>query len=265
MESNISIVIVTWNNEKDISECLESVFNQSYNNFQVILVDNNSTDNTVSIVSEKFPKVTVLKQDSNKYLAPANNIGIRYAIGNFNSEYVLVLNPDTKVESNLLEVLHKTISKDERIGAVGPKVNFYKNQNDGLINSVGLIFDGFNKAYDIGYMEEDKGQFDQEREVFGVTGTCILYRVKMLKEIGLYWERIKLYLDEIELFIRAQKKGWKVLYTPKTTVWHKYMQSVDKNKLYKIERDKRKVWLWIALRHYPLKRKLAMLKKYLFN
>src|SRR5690606_19480049 len=144
MESNISIVIVTWNNEKDISECLESVFNQSYNNFQVILVDNNSTDNTVSIVSDKFPKVTVLKQDSNKYLALANNIVIRYTIGNFNSEYVLVINKDIKVESNLLEILHKTIYIDERIRTVDPKVNFYKNQNDSIINSVGLIFDGYN-------------------------------------------------------------------------------------------------------------------------
>src|SRR5690606_11121774 len=117
MESNISIVIVTWNNEKDIAECLESIFNQTYNNYQVILVDNNSTDNTVPIVSKQFPKVTVLKQKFNKYLAPANNIGIRYAIDNFNSEYVLVLNPDTKVEPNLLEVLYETISRDERIGA----------------------------------------------------------------------------------------------------------------------------------------------------
>src|SRR5690606_8726875 len=115
--------------------------------------------NTVPIVSKQFPKVTVLKQKFNKYLAPANNIGIRYAIGNFNSEYVLVLNPDTKVEPNLLEVLYEAISRDERIGAVGPKIKFYKNQNQGLINSAGLFFDGFNQAYDIGYMEEDKGQF----------------------------------------------------------------------------------------------------------
>ena len=210
MESNISIVIVTWNNEKDISECLESVFNQSYNNFQVILVDNNSTDNTVSIVSEKFPKVTVLKQDSNKYLAPANNIGIRYAIGNFNSEYVLVLNPDTKVESNLLEVLHKTISKDERIGAVGPKVNFYKNQNDGLINSVGLIFDGFNKAYDIGYMEEDKGQYNSREEIFWASGAAFFIRRTLWNEMAGFDADFFAHMEEIDLCWRLKNAAYKI-------------------------------------------------------
>jgi GT2 family glycosyltransferase len=263
MEINISVVIVTWNSEKDIEECLLSLRSQSYKDFNVILVDNASSDKTLEIVENNFPDVIVLAQDKNLFLTRANNLGISYAIQNYNPEFVMVLNPDTKLDSNLLETLLSSM-KDENIGAVGPKVKFYKNKNEGLINSAGLNFDGFSQAYDIGFEEEDSAQYDSPKEVFGVTGACILYRVKMLNEIGLYWPRIKLYLDEVELFIRAHNAGWKVLYNPKTTLWHKYMASTDQLKVEKIGKVKKDAWLWIALRHYPLKNKFAMVKNYLF-
>jgi GT2 family glycosyltransferase len=262
---HIGVVIVTWNNEKDIVECLESILNQTYKNFNVLVVDNYSTDNTKKLISEKFPTVTVLPQNENKYLPKSNNIGINYFIKNYESEYILVLNPDTKSENNLLEELSQQMSINEKIGAVGPKVKFYKSKNEGLINSAGMFYDGYIQAYDIGFMETDEGQFDEVKEVFGVTGACILYRVKMLNEIGLYWEKIKLHLDEVELFIRARKHGWKVIYTPKTTLWHSYMQSTDQNKLYRIDQAKRKVWFWIAMRHFSLKSKLAIIRQYLLR
>lgn len=261
----IPIIIVTWNNEKDIEECLDSVFKIDYSNFKVIVIDNKSADKTVSLIKEKFPKVILFEEQKNIFLTGANNKGIKYSFENLNSDYVMVLNPDTKVEPNLLSELYAEISSDEKIGAVGPKIKFYKNKNEGLINSAGLLFDGFNQAYDNGFMQKDGPEFNIPMVVFGVTGTCILYKRKMLEEIGLYWEKIKLHQDEVELFIRARKKNWQIKYVPTTTVWHKYMQSTDQNKLYKIDAAKKKVWLWIALRHYPLKSKLAMLKNYILN
>jgi GT2 family glycosyltransferase len=114
-------------------------------------------------------------------------------------------------------------------------------------------------------MEADHGQYDRDEEVFGVTGTCILFRTKMLGEVGLFWQPLKMYLDEVELFIRARKSGWKVLYTGETEVGHKYMQSTAQNKLLQVEKQTKRNWLLIALRHYPWKSKLAMVRNYLFN
>ncbi|MEO6729260.1 MAG: glycosyltransferase family 2 protein [Candidatus Dojkabacteria bacterium] len=256
----VSVVIVTWNNERDIEECLDSLKNQTFKDFNVVVVDNNSKDGTKKIVREKYSDFAhLLELPKNIYLTGGNNHGIQFAIANFNPEFILVLNPDTKCDENLIQELLKPMF-NSIVGAVGPKVRFYKNKNDGLINSAGILYDGFRQAYDVGFLEKDEGQFDEQKEVFGVTGACILYRTKMLQDIGYYWEKIKLYLDEVEMFIRAQKKGWKVVYQPTTVLHHKYMQSTDKLKTKRIEKVKRDAWLWISLRHYSLRSKIAMAK-----
>ena len=207
----VAIIIVTWNNEKDIEICLTSILNQTYKPLEIVVVDNNSSDQTTAIVETKFPQVTLLREKKNLYLTGGNNIGIRYALQEFRPEYIMVLNPDTKSDPKLVENLVKALEDNEHLGAAGPKVKFWNNQNEGLINSAGLVFDGFMQAYDIGFMQKDDGSFDSPADVFGVTGACIMYKTKMLKEIGLYWDRIKMYLDEVEMFIRVHKKGWKVM------------------------------------------------------
>lgn len=260
--SKVSVVIVTWNNENDIAECLDSLKEQSFKDFNVVVVDNNSKDSTAKIVKENYSDfVHLLELPENKYLTGGNNAGIEFSIKNYSPEFVMVLNPDTKSDTNLIEELLKPMS-DSKVGAVGPKVKFYKDKNDGLINSAGLLYDGFTQAYDIGFLEKDEGQFNETKEVFGVTGACILYRASMLNQIGFYWTKIKLYLDEVEMFIRVKKNGWKVIYQPTATLHHKYMQSTDKFKVTRIERIKKDAWLWIALRHYSLKSKLAVIKYY---
>ncbi len=261
--NKLSVVIVTWNNAKDIKACLDSLADQSYKDFNTIVVDNNSSDGTVEIIEKDFSDIKLIKLSKNIFLTGGNNKGIEFAIENYNPEFVMVLNPDTKLEKETIAKLLETILADSKIGAVGPKVKFFNNENEGKVNSAGLIYDGFMQAYDRGFMEEDKKQFDSKEQVFGVSGVCIIYRVAMLKEIGVYWGKIKLYLDEVELFIRARKKSWKVMFDGSATIYHSYMQSSSENKNLNVEKQKKKAWLWIALRHYSLKSKLAMVIKYL--
>lgn len=265
MSSNpfVSIVIVTWNSEKDIQDCLKSLKDQSYKNFNIIIVDNASTDNTIQVAKKTFPEAEILTQSENLFLTGANNLGITHAVTKYNSEYVMVLNPDTYTHPDLISELLKPFESNGKIGATGPKVMFWKNENEGLINSAGLTYDGFMQAYDIGFKEEDKGQYDQQKEVFGVTGACIMYKVAMLEEVGLYDNNIKMYLDEVELFIRAHKKDWKVVYIPTAVIGHNYMQSTNKNKQFNRQKQMAKAWLIIALKHYPIKSKLAMVKNYI--
>lgn len=264
MESKkyVSVIIVTWNNEGDIFDCLQGVLAQDYKNYKVLVVDNNSSDSTVEVVKKNFPSVEVAQMPKNLYLVRANNWGIRHMREKYGSEFSLVLNPDTTVPENLISTLVESINSEPKVGAVGPKVKFLLGQDAGKINSAGLIYDGKFQAYDRGFREVDSGKYDKVEEVFGVTGACILFRNQMLDEIGLYWERIKMHLDEVELFIRANNHGWKVLYDGRISIGHKWMVSTNKNKAYKMELSKKKVWFYIALRHYPILSKLAALKQY---
>lgn len=259
----ISVVIVTWNNREDIKICLESLKSQTFKEFNVILVDNNSADDTVATAVETFPEIHVIKQKQNYMLTKSNNDGIKYAVKNFGPKYILVLNPDTKCEKNLIKDLKNFLDKNKKSGAVGPKIKFFNNANAGLINSAGIIYDDFKQAYDRGFMEVDKGQYDVAEKVPAVTGACVMYRVSALVQCGLYWERLKMYLDEVELAIRLRKHGWEIWYTPSALVWHSYMTSTSKNKKFDKDKQKNYAWLLIAMRHYPILRKAAMLKQYL--
>jgi GT2 family glycosyltransferase len=260
---NTSVVIVTWNNKEDIYECINSIKNQTLQHINIIVVDNNSSDNTLDIIRRNFEDVIIIALDQNKFLTKSNNIGINYVINHFKSDYVLVLNPDTRLESNVIKNLVSKLEENPKLGAVGPMLKFWKSEKEGLINSAGLIYDGFMQAYDRGFMEKDEKQYTKDEIVFGVCGACILYRVKALRMVGLYWDPIKMYLDEIELFIRLKKAGWLVLFSPSSIVWHAHMRSTMKNSEFKINKQRSKAWLLIALRHYTLKSKLAMIFKYL--
>lgn len=265
VETKLGIVIVTWNNEKDIKLCIDSIYRQSFKDLKIVLVDNASSDNTVQIVEQNFPDVEILKQQENLFLTGANNLGIQYLLENYGPEFVMVLNPDTYLGEDLIETLLGRIYQDPQIGAIGPKVMFWNNENEGKINSAGLVYDGFMQAYDRGFLEEDNGQYNAEEFVPAVTGACIIYRSEIFQKVGLYDTRIKLYLDELELAIRIRKAGYKILYYPKAVLGHSYMASTSNKNSIDKEKQKKFAWLIIALKHFPFKSKFAAFRKYLIS
>ena len=100
----VSVVIVTWNNEKDIEECLDSLKTQSFKDFNVVVVDNHSKDSTAKIVREKYSDFShLIELPDNIYLTGGNNVGMEFSIKNYSPEFVMVLNPDTKCEPNLIK------------------------------------------------------------------------------------------------------------------------------------------------------------------
>jgi len=119
------------------------------------------------------------------------------------------------------------------------------------------------QAYDRGFLEEDLNQYQKEEEVFAVSGACILYKTEVFDKVGFYDENIKMYLDEIELAIRIHKKGYTIFFNGNALILHNYMQSTEANKDFNREKQVKKAWLLIALKHYPILRKLAMIKKFL--
>ncbi|CAN5304381.1 glycosyltransferase family 2 protein [soil metagenome] len=237
----IFIVVLNWNQPKLTIECIESLQKLKVlknQEVKIIIVDNGSTDNSV----EQFRKLhlskfglEIMETNSNLGFAAGNNFGIKYAQDK-NADYVMILNNDTFVDSNLVTNLVNSAEKDKKIGMISPKIYFAKgfefhkkytkNQLGKVIWYAGGKMDwknilGSNRGVD----EVDKKQYDKEIETDFATGACMFIRRETLKEIGLFNEKYFMYMEDVELSQRAKNKKWKVIYEPKGMLWHKVAQS----------------------------------------
>ncbi len=228
----LSIIIVSFNTKKLLEECLSSVFNslKSGNftkNREVIVVDNASSDNSVSMILEKFHQVKIIKNSSNLGFGAGNNQGIKIAKG----EYVLLLNSDTILFKNTIKDALTTIKKDKEIGVLGVKL---LNENKTVQQSVGFFptplrilnwmffIDGIPVLQDLlkPYHLTSSRFYNSENEVDWVTGAFFLLR-KAATIKDLFDEKMFMYVEEVEFCYRIKKNGWKILYTPLASAIHK--------------------------------------------
>ena len=224
MTINTSIIIVNWNGYDHLATCLSSVFKQTYKNFEVIFIDNGSTDDSVEYVKQNFPQVRIMVSKKNHGFADGNNIGIGQALKNPEIQYIATLNNDTEVDQDWLKQLITVVEQDERIGAVSSKILFFNQRN--IIDSTGdFLLSGGLKVVARGYKQEDKGQFDKIEECFSARAGAALYRGQMLEEVCLNGEYFDshyfAYIEDVDLSIRARFLGWKIMYAPKAIVYHK--------------------------------------------
>jgi len=214
----VSIIIVNWNGKKYLEECLTSVFNQTYPNYEVILVDNGSSDGSAEYVDTNFPQAKIIRLDKNYGFAKGNNIGIEEAFKDSEVKYIATLNNDTKVDPYWLEELVKVAEMHEGVGSVAPKILFYHARN--LICCVGIRICKDCNAKERGRLEEDNNQYENVEEVFGPTAAAALFRREMLEEIGLFDEDYFAYYEDVDLAWRGRLAGWKCMYVPKAIVYH---------------------------------------------
>lgn len=258
----VSIIILNWNGWRDTLECLESLYQINYSNYNIILVDNNSTNESIEQIrnyakgklkvkstffdynSQNKPiqvmecnkenslkthksvknRIFLIKNDKNYGFAEGNNIGIKFAVKNLNPDYVLLLNNDTVVDRDFLGELVETGEYDESIGIVGPKIYYYKDpQKIWCIG--GKISWKFARGIHIGTNELDKGQYEEKREFDYVSGSAFLIKTKVLKKTGLMDRQFFLYFEESDLALRASQLGYKSAYSPKSKIWHKVSNS----------------------------------------
>lgn len=207
-----SIIIVNYNGGSQVLACLESVFQQT-SNFELILVDNNSTDESAALSIRRFPQTILLRNERNLGFAAANNLGIRKARG----DWIVLLNPDTIVTGKWLEELVKC-GASSKIGIVGPKLLRLDRRT---IDSAGLIFDfKTGLSYDRGSGEVDIRQFETVESVPCLSFACAAIKREVILATGPLDERMVLYFDDIDYCIRARITGWKVLYCPNALVLH---------------------------------------------
>ena len=212
MRPLISVVVVNFNGKKFLDDCLSSLERQTFQGFEVILVDNGSSDDSVAFIQKKFPQVILVENGKNLGFAGGTNAGIRIAKG----EFIFTLNNDTIADPRMLEEIVRPMQMDSGIGVCGTKMLL----PDGRINSTAICISRSGAAWDRGMGEPDDGQYDKTEEVFGACAGAALYRRSMLDEIGLFDEDFFLYMEDVDLAFRVRLGGWKCVYVPSSRVVH---------------------------------------------
>ncbi len=207
----VSIIILNYNGGKLILECIESIYKTKNCNYEIILIDNGSSDDSYNICKETFPQIILLKNEKNIGLS-ARNIGIKNAKGNF----FVFLDSDTKVDPNWL--LHFIESyKQHGEGLYQPK---FLKMDSNFIDSAGNKINIFGLAYSIGKGELDKGQYEKFQTMSYPAGTCLFTSMATIKKIGEVDDIFFAYHDDVDLGWRGLHLGIKSYYEPKVIIYH---------------------------------------------
>jgi GT2 family glycosyltransferase len=243
----VSVVVVNWNGASLMPDCLGSLREQTLRDFEVVLVDNGSSDGSVEIARDLLPGVRVVEVGFNSGFARGNNLGIREARG----RHVVLLNNDTAAEPHFLEELVKGAAPGPPAGMVAPKILSFHEA--GVIDSVGgLVFtpDGIGQGRGRG--ETDRGQYDDLGPVLCPSGCAALYRREMIDDVGLLADEFFAYCEDSEMGLRATWAGWRAVAAPRAVVRHKYSVSTGTYSPLKLRLVERNHY-WLALRVFPLR------------
>lgn len=217
----VSIIIPHFNGKEILYNCLNSLEKTKYLNKEVILVDNGSTDGSISDIEESFPWLRLIRNQKNFGYAGGCNSGLREAKG----KYVLFLNNDTIFESNWLDALVKAVERSEEIAACQPKLlAFGRRDTFDYSGAAGGLIDIYAYPFAMGRiffsLEKDYGQYDRSQDIFWASGTAMLVRRSVLDEVGTFEEDFFAHMEEIDLCWRLHLAGYRVVSSPQSVVYH---------------------------------------------
>ena len=237
----VSIIILNYNAGNLLLNCVDSVFKSTYPNFEVLVVDNISTDNSHVVCKKKFEKIHLIENKENLGYCEGNNVGIR----NANGEFVVILNPDTIVEPNWLNHLMSAYNEFGE-GLYQPK--FFSLNEKHVLQSTGnmLHIFGFGFAKDKGKIDDEK--MESVEKINYASGTCLFTSKIVLDKIGLLDPFLFLYHDDLDLGWRAAHIGINSFYVPKSIIYHAESYSIkwSSKKFYWLERNRK----YCLLTHY---------------
>lgn len=228
MSDRVAVILVNYNGWKDTIECLKSLEKVQYDNFEVVVVDNNSTDNSVAEI-EKFQTttnltMTVIVHDENVGFAAGNNIGLRYVLNN-DSDYFLFLNNDTIVDKYLFNNLLKPF-KNTNVGATIGKI-YYADEPSKIWYAGGELKFNLMKPSHNDFNEEETEIIHETREVSFATGCCLCCSSKCVSSVGEWSEDYFLYEEDVDYSIRIVNAGFKVVYISDAVIYHKVSSSTS--------------------------------------
>lgn len=222
----VAIIILNWNGKEDTLECLASVMQLDYPNYEVVVVDNGSSDGSAEVIASQYPDVTVLQTGKNLGYAGGNNVGIRWAL-NHNSDFVLVLNNDTVVAKDMLSHLVKAALLDDRIGLLGP-TNYYYSEPSTVWAVGAMLTDPRENGYKILGDGDADSSWKIATQVDALVGSAMLIKASVLRELDLFDEKFFLCWEEYDFSARAHNIGYKCYFVPAAKIWHKVGSSLGK-------------------------------------
>jgi GT2 family glycosyltransferase len=219
----VLICIVSYNGRKLLEKHLPSVLETSYPNYDVVIIDNGSTDASVSYVKEHHPDIKIIENSSNIGFARANNIAFKEYP---DYDFYALLNNDMDVEKDWLDVLVNTAESGKKTGVVGPKIVYAQRKDDRyVINSAGGVVNRRDMSFDRFEGNVDDGSYDRVEEVDFISGGAMLLRANAVQDVGGFDDRMFFYYEDVDLCLRMRDTGWKAVYCGKTRVYHDHMAS----------------------------------------
>jgi GT2 family glycosyltransferase len=218
--SRTAVVILNYNGEKLLQQFLPSVIQHS-SGADIIIADNNSSDGSVSFIRQSYPQIRIIQLDDNYGYCG----GYNRALGHVDADYFVLLNSDIEVTPYWLDPMIGLLDRHAEIAAVQPKVLSYRDKNKfehagaggGFIDSLGYPFCR-GRVFD--FVEEDLGQYNDEREVFWATGACLMIRSKVFKMLNGFDEDFFAHMEEIDLCWKIQRVNQKVYYCGDSVIYH---------------------------------------------
>ncbi len=232
-QGKIVITIIHFNTPKYLKTCLDSIFAQTCKNIEVVFIDNASPSREgIEFVKKNYQEnisdntLKIVINNENTGYSKAANQGIGLAIEK-NAEYAVITNPDIIYEPDYFEKILPIIQKDTSIASITGKIlkyDFENRKKTNIIDSTGLLAFKNRRIIDRGQGEEDKGQYNKEEDVFGVSGACPLYRIKALNDVKIeheyFDEDFFMYKEDVDLSWRFLLYGWKNRYFPGAKAYH---------------------------------------------
>ena len=250
----VSIIIINYNAGNLLLNCVDSVFKSTYPNFEVIIVDNLSTDNSHIRCKEKFKKIQLIENEKNLGYCEGNNVGIKSAKG----EFILILNPDTIVDPDWLNELFRAYQKHGE-ALYQPKHLSLKEKS--TIMSTGNMMNVFGFGYAREKGQKDVNQHNTIEQIGYASGTCLFIPSSIFKNVGLLDPFIFLYHDDLDFGWRAAQLGIKSYYVPSSVIYHaeSYLLRWNAKKFFWLERNRK----YCLLTHYS-KETYAKMRSSLF-
>lgn len=220
----VSIIILNWNGKRDTLSCLESLEKLTYPHFETIVIDNGSTDDSVSVIRQRYPHLQLIETGKNLGFAEGNNVGIRRALEQ-GADFFFLLNNDTIVAPDILERFIEVFQTQPSAGILGAKIYLY-DQRD-ILDHLGGRWDRKTGTFTLigNRQKEDGKRWQNPEEIDYVCGAGFMIRRPVIEKIGYLESRFFLIWEESDFCFRARKVGFKTFTCPQAKLWHKVSAS----------------------------------------
>jgi GT2 family glycosyltransferase len=215
--SLVSIIIVNYNGKKWLQKCLDSLFEQTYTNFEIILVDNNSSDDSIEFLRSNYSdtRLKIIEHKENSGFAGGNNVGFKYARG----EYIILLNNDTWVEKNYIINFITAFDEIPNLGCAQSKILLMDTPEK--IDSAGSFWTKSTFLYHYGFFKNTNDKkYNVNYKVFSTKGASVIYRKDILDKVGLFDDKFWCYYEETDLNHRLWLAGYESWYYPGAICYH---------------------------------------------